>query len=308
MHSWEGALAGPPAGGVPQQPVAQKKAAPVVTKKPEDLVPGKDYPFTEITDEMTPQQVRQARIANSKARSAAIKALKEQAAAAPAPTAAAASPTQAEAAPAAAGIPEPDYIEIGDDMPADEVRKARIHNARARSAYMKALKEAGVEPGAAKPEQPQAQKQAPPSQAAPVIPDVEPPNYIEISDDMPPDELRKARVQNARERSRFYKALKERGIDPKEYEAAQEAGEPTPAPAAQPQQEAPAAPAPAATAPADGGGIEIPANIAEPDYIEITEDMPADEMRRARVHNARERSRYAKALKDAGIDPKEVIG
>jgi Arc/MetJ family transcription regulator len=262
---------------------------------------------------MTPQQVRQARIANSKARSAAIKALKEQAAEAPAaaPATPAASPTAEQAAPPAAGIPEPDYIEITDDMPADEVRKARIHNARARSAYMKALKEAGVEPGAATPEQPQAQQQAPPSQAAPVIPDVEPPNYIEISDEMSPDELRKARVQNARERSRFYKALKERGIDPKEYEAAQEAGEPTPAPAAQPQQEA-AAPAEAAepveAAAADGGGVEIPAHITEPDYIEITDDMPADEMRRARVHNARERSRYAKALKDAGIDPKEVIG
>jgi hypothetical protein len=32
-------------------------------------------------------------------------------------------------------------------MAPDEVRKARIHNAKAKAAYNKALKEAGIDPG-----------------------------------------------------------------------------------------------------------------------------------------------------------------
>jgi uncharacterized protein YggE len=43
-------------------------------------------------------------------------------------------------------VPEPEYIEITDDMSADEVRKARIANAKAKSAYNKALKAAGIDP------------------------------------------------------------------------------------------------------------------------------------------------------------------
>src|SRR5690606_2283305 len=133
-------------------------------------------------------------------------------------------PSAADAA-AAAGVAEPDYIEITDDMPADEVRKARIHNARARSAYMKALKAAGVDPSqagqqaaAAPAEAPAAAAPQAAAQPAVAVPqDITPPDYIEITDDMPADEVRKARVQNARERSRFYKELKERGIDPKEW-------------------------------------------------------------------------------------------
>lgn len=326
FHTWQGAKTGPPIAGAQQAaPQARQVAQAAPTKKPEDLVPGEDYPFTEITDEMSADEVRSARIANARARSAAIKALKEQAAQAPAaPQAApaAAAPATEEAAPAspadaaaAAGIEEPEYIEITDDMEADEVRKARIHNARARSAYMKALKEAGIDPS--KPEAqaapaPAAAPQPQPAQAEPAtaLPsDIEQPDYVEISDDMPADEVRKARVQNARERSRFYKALKERGIDPKEWEAQQEAGD-----GAAEQAQAQAQPAAAETeaaqeaaAPeAEAETVQIPDHIAEPDYIEITDDMSADEVRQARVHNSRERSRFFKALKDAGIDPKTV--
>jgi hypothetical protein len=203
---------------------------------------------------MSGDDVRRARISYARARAAAVKALKEQAAAAPAAPAAEAAPAE-EAAPAAeaeepaaseavaaAGIEEPDYVEITDDMEADEVRKARIQNARARSAYMKALKEAGIDPsevqdggGAPAP----AKEEAPPAEEAP--------------------------------------ATKE--APPAEAEA--------------PSEE-------------EAGTIEIPAHIAEPDYMEITDDMSADEVRQARVHNSRERSKFYKALKEAGIDPKKV--
>lgn len=330
FHTWQGAKSGPPLGGAEQQAtVARQAARPATTKKPEDLVPGVDYPFIEVTDDMPADEVRRARIANARARSAAVKALKGQAAEAPAEGApapqAAPAQTAAAAAPAAAGIAEPDYIEITDDMAADEVRKARIHNARARSAYMKALKEAGVDPSrtgdqeAAAPATEAAPGAAAPSRPAVAIPqDITPPDYIEITDDMPADEVRKARVQNARERSRFYKELKDRGIDPKDWEAGQgspdggasdervTAQETTAAEATQVAQQA-AAPAVAAAKDAAGsGGVEIPAHIARPEYIEITDDMSPDEVRHARVQNSRERSRFFKALKDAGIDPKSV--
>ncbi len=333
FHTWQGAKTGPPLGGTEEQAVVARQAArPAPTKRPEDLVPGADYPFIEITDEMSADEVRSARIANARARSAAVKALKEQAAGAPAeaapaavagdgaPARAAAVPSAADAA-AAAGIQEPSYIEITDDMAADDVRRARIHNARARSAYMKALKEAGVDPsqaaaGAA------ALEAAPPTSAAAApavaIPqDITPPNYIEITDDMPADEVRQARVQNARERSRFYKELKDRGIDPKEWEASQAAGQESSGEVAErvaarqstadeAAGSAPQAAAEAGADPVELGSVDIPENIVRPDYIEITDDMSPDEVRHARVHNSRERSRFFKALKDAGIDPKSV--
>ncbi len=254
FHTWQGAKAGPPVGGVVQEGLSTPQAARFTpSKKPEDLVPGKDYPFIEVTDEMGANEVRSARIANARARSAAVKALKQQAEAAPAAEpvqtaapATAEAPAPAAPAPAAAGIEEPDYIEITDDMAADEVRKARIHNARARSAYMKALKAAGIDPSQASEQQ--TTEAATPAPAAP------------------------------------------------EPQAAA-------TPAAAEAEPAAAEPAPATQQAAE---VEIPANIAEPDYIEITDDMSADEVRHARVHNSRERSRYFKALKDAGIDPKTV--
>jgi len=339
FHSWQGAKSGPPAGGVPkeaQAAAAQPQVAP--SKKPEDLVPGEDYEYTEITDDMSPDEVRQARIANARARSAAVKALKQQAQAAPAAQPAPAQ--EAQAAPAAEAeaeaveipshISEPDYVEITDDMSADEVRKARIQNARARSAYMKALKDAGIDPKEAmaakergEPVPTPAEKEAPAAQPQPAqeaqaqaaptgdaetveIPaHISEPDYVEITDDMSSDEVRQARIQNARARSAFMKELKDAGLDPKAVMEARERGESASAPA---EAGTPAAEAPVEeAAPAgDAETVEIPAHISEPDYVEITDDMSPDEVRRARVQNARERSRYFKALKDAGIDPKKV--
>ena len=338
FHTWQGAKTGPPpvSGVAPAAPAARQAAAPAKTKSPDDLVPGVDYPVIEITDDMSPDEVRKARIANAKARSQAVKKLKEQGpVAAEVPSAGApGEPVVAEMQKvppqAVKGIPEPAYIEITDDMSPDEVRKARIANARARSAYNKALKEAGLDPSqmaetraepgaapAATAESAQAARPAEPTPAtereAVAVPraDIPGPQYIEITDDMDPDEVRKARVQNARIRSQFFKELKERGIDPKEWEAQQatvadaaaEAGAQARA-AAEPQ--AAAQPSEAAPEPAGGNGFELPAHITPPNYIKVTDDMDPDEIRQARVANARERSRFMKEVKEAGLDPKEL--
>ena len=55
---------------------------------------------------------------------------------------------RAAAAPAAAGVEPPKLITITPDMSPEDVRKARVANAKAESAYNKALKAAGVDPAA----------------------------------------------------------------------------------------------------------------------------------------------------------------
>jgi hypothetical protein len=54
------------------------------------------------------------------------------------------------APPAAAGIPAPKLIDITDGMSPEEVRRARVDNAKAQSAYNKALKAAGIDPASLK--------------------------------------------------------------------------------------------------------------------------------------------------------------
>jgi hypothetical protein len=137
------------------------------------------------------------------------------------------------------------------------------------------------------------------------------PEYVEITDDMDADSVRKARVQNAKIRSQFFKELKERGIDPKEWEAQQATVADAAAEAAEGMraaaEPAPVAPPTVVEAPASGGdGFELPANVTPPSYIRVTDDMDADEVRRARVANARERSRFMKEIKEAGLDPREL--
>ena len=66
--------------------------------------------------------------------------------AAPAAVAVAAAPVDSAPAPVAVGIEPPKLIEISDDMPADEKRKARIANSKAKSAFNKSLKAAGIDP------------------------------------------------------------------------------------------------------------------------------------------------------------------
>lgn len=226
VHGWDGVRTGIVA--VDPAAAAPAAAAPAAGGKIK-LVPGQDYPVIEITDAMSPDEKRKARIANAKAKSAAMKAAKAaQQSGAVVPTAAApvaaAAPAAAAPAPAAvAGIPEPEYIEITDDMSPEDKRKARIANSKAKSAYKKALKAAGVDPKAAAAPAPAPAPAAPaPEAAAPApaaVPDaaagIPKPELIEITDDMSPDDKRKARIANSKAKSAYNKALKAAGIDPK---------------------------------------------------------------------------------------------
>jgi len=232
FHGWDGAKT----GYVEMASAGAPAAVAAVPTEEVELVPGKDYQVIEISDEMSPAEKRKARITNAKAKSAAMKAAKASQTAAgstePVPSAQAAEPQARQVTPAAAAnLPAPPtLIDITDDMSPDEKRKARIANAKAKSAYNKALKEAGGDVGAqhlgadgAQAElavpastaaRPTATAAAPAlaSQDAAGVPE---PDYVELTDDMSPDEKRKARIQNAKARSAYNKALKAAGIDPK---------------------------------------------------------------------------------------------
>ncbi|MCB9421383.1 MAG: hypothetical protein H6667_16385 [Ardenticatenaceae bacterium] len=214
FHGWDGLRTGfvvaPPAAAAP---AASAAAAPAAEAEIE-LVPGKDYPIIEVTDDMSPADIRKARIANAKAKSAAMKAAKTAGTVTSAPAAA---PAMAPA-PVAVNVPEPELIEITDDMSPDEVRKARIANSKAQSAYKKALKAAGVDPSAAAAPAPAASAAAAPAPAAaPAAGAVNlppKPELIEITDDMDPSAVRQARIANSKAVSAYKKALKAAGIDP----------------------------------------------------------------------------------------------
>jgi hypothetical protein len=139
IHGWDGVQSGIVITAPAPAPASGAAASGGKIK----LVPGKDYPVIETTDSMSADEKRKVRIANAKAKSAAMKKAKAaQAAAAPAASAAAPDP----AAVAAAGVPEPKYVEVRDDMTPEEKRRARIANSKAKAAYKKALKAAGVDP------------------------------------------------------------------------------------------------------------------------------------------------------------------
>lgn len=235
-HGWDGARTGAVAAVAAPTAVAAPAGA-VAAGGQVQLTPGKDYAQIEINESMSPEEIRKARIANAKAKSAAMKAAK--AAGVPAavpgatPAAAAPAPTPAGAA-TAVSIEPPQLIEISEGMPPDDVRKARIANSKATSAFNKALKAAGIEPkdveivdgkvvipGGAAPAGGVEEEAAPVAAAATVaaVPAaavaVPEPAYIEISEGMSPDDVRKARIQNSKLKSEYNKALKAAGIDPK---------------------------------------------------------------------------------------------
>lgn len=220
----------------------------------------------------------------------------------------AAAPVAAAAAPAGKIklVPGKDYpvIEITDDMAPDEKRKARIANSKAKSAAMKAAKAAGV-PAAAAPVAGAPVAAAAPAPAAAQSVNIEPPQLVEMTDDMSPDEKRKARIANSKAKSTFNKALKAAGVDPKKVEIVDgkvvlPGGAPVAAAAPAPAVATAAAPAPAAQPAAAA------ANIPKPELIELTDDMSPDDKRQARIANSKAKSAYNKALKAAGIDPKSV--
>lgn len=225
IHGWDGVRNGPTAVTAAVTPTPAATAAAPAADAEVSLIPGKDYPVIAITDAMSDADIRKARIENAKAKSKAAKAAKEAAKDGAAPVAATAAAPAAVAPTvnlaAAAGVPEPNYIEITDSMSADDVRKARIHNSKERSKYNKALKAAGVDPEAAAAAEaaPQPAPAAPPAAAptpepAAALAGIPQPDYIEITDAMSADDVRKARIQNAKERSKYNKALKAAGIDP----------------------------------------------------------------------------------------------
>jgi hypothetical protein len=226
FHGWQGVTTGF-VEAVAAAPVVAKAAA--VTSGKIDLVPGKDYEYVEITDSMSPADKRKARIANSKAKSVAMKKAKAAASGgAPVPVQAAVA-APAAAAPAAVAtavsVSPPVLIDITDEMSPDETRKARIANSKAKSAYNKALKAAGIDPSTVQEGQ-VVQVAAPAAETAPAAAAPAPtadstaaagipkPDLIEITDDMSPDDLRKARIANSKAKSAYNKALKAAGIDP----------------------------------------------------------------------------------------------
>jgi hypothetical protein len=135
---------------------------------------------------------------------------------------------------------------------------------------------------------------------------IEPPQIVEITDDMPPDELRKARIANSKAKSAFNKALKAAGVDPSNVEIVDgKVVLPGGAPVSAPVPGAVAATSPV-TAPAAAAPAAVASTIPQPDLIEITDSMSPDEVRQARIANSKAKSAYNKALKAAGIDPKSV--
>ncbi len=322
FHGWDGVRSGIPAGGVPEA-AAIPTVAPAAAGKIE-LVPGKDYHVIEITEDMTPDEKRKARITNSKAKSAAMKAAKAAGVPPSGEATVAAAPVAASPAPAAVGIEPPKLIVVTDDMSPDELRKARITNSKAKSAFNKELKAAGIDPKTVKfddegnvvwPEGSAPVAAVP--EIAPVAQGpvdiatlgVEPPQLILITDDMSPDELRKVRISNSKAKSAFNKALKAAGIDPKSVEI-DESGQITVvgSMAAPVAEVTPVDTSTPAAAPAVGGGdIDVSAlGLELPQLIEITDDMSPDEKRQARITNSKARSAFNKALKAAGVDPKSV--
>jgi hypothetical protein len=235
-HTWQGLIPGASSATDPAKPaLAPAQTAPPM-KSADQLVPGEDYPFIEITDEMAPAEVRKARIANAKAKSAAVKALRS----APAPvTIEPAAPQQAEQT---ESKPEPDavtqqvvgepvpgvdyqVIDITEDMDPADIRKARITNAKAKSAAVKAYKEAGGKATVPAPvPQPDPEPEIVPTEQQTEAISVETPanipqpNIIEITDEMAPEDIRAARISNSKARSAYVKALKEAGIDPSTVE------------------------------------------------------------------------------------------
>lgn len=214
--------------------------------------------------------------------------------AAPAPAAArpAAGAPRPAAQPTQPAAPAVTLIPITDDMSPADKRKAIIANAKAQAAAAKAAKAAGL-PAPTAEAAPSAPAATAPAVAAPTLPaGVEPPQLIEITDDMSPADKRKAIIANSKAKAAYAKALKAAGYDPGALDEAAptSVAEPLPAAVAEPA----AAAAPVANLP--------PA----PDLIPITEGMDPAALRQARIANAKALSAYNKQLKELGIDPASV--
>ncbi len=220
FHTWQGLQYTPPSAAParpaapPARPtaVAPSSAAPAVT-------------LIEITDDMSPADKRKAIIANAKAQAAAAKLAKADGGAAPATeeltALGAPAPRPQPMSVAPPDIAPPVLIEVTEAMSPAEKRKAIIENAKAQSAYSKALKAAGYAPASAEeragtaPEVEMVSAEiAPPPITAPAADVPPPPRLIAITPGMDPAALRQARINNSKTLSAYRKQLKELGIDP----------------------------------------------------------------------------------------------
>ena len=314
-HGWDGARVGP-ATAVAAAPAAVTAAPRAAAAAPAPTAGIAPPVLISITDSMTPEEVRKARVANAKAESAYNKALKAAASGAPVAAPVAAPAAAAAGVPAAVGVEPPKLIAITPNMAPEDVRKARVANAKAEAAYNKALKAAGVAAGTVAGVEAVVNAEMPgpatavahPQASAPSLAGIEPPKLIEITPSMSPEEVRKARVANAKAESAYNKTLKAAGVDPASLRGGAAAvATATSAPAIPPAAAVAAAPvAPPAPAPAAAASATPVAGIPAPKLIEITDSMSPEEVRRARVENAKAMSAYNKALKAAGIDPATV--
>lgn len=229
FHTWNGLQYRLNKTAPAAAPTAQARpAAAAKPAGPPELRPGIDFAFIAITDSMTAEEKRKATIANSKAKSAAMKAAKASGAGAPgeemvmeegAPVAAA---TPFAAPVATGGTVEPiagvhyEEIAITEGMSPEDIRKARIANSKAKSAAAKNMKASGMTVSAPVAEAVAAAPVSAPVAAAPVAASASmpKPDLIEITESMSPDEIRKARVENSKRMSAYNKALKAAGIDP----------------------------------------------------------------------------------------------
>lgn len=226
FHTWNGLQYRLSKAAPASAPSAQARpAAAAKPAGPPELRPGIDFAFIAITDSMTAEEKRKATIANSKAKSAAMKAAKASGAGAPGEEMVIGREPRSRPRhllpplwlPVEPLNPFPVFITKRNRYHrrhvSEEIRKARIANSKAKAAAAENMKASGMTVSA-----PVAEAVAPvsaPVAAAPATSSAMPkPDLIEITESMSPDEIRKAHIENSKRMSAYNKALKATGIDP----------------------------------------------------------------------------------------------
>ena len=237
FHSWDGLQYVKGASTA----TAATSAAKIILRK---ILPGQDYKYIPLAG-LSGAEKRAAAIANAKAKAVAYAELKaagkltmSSADVAPAAAAAPAAPVAAapEAAAPSVELPEsPVLTVITPDMDKATKKAAKLANVKAKSAYKKQLKAAGIDlkliewtetgailKAAAAPAAPAAAPVAAPAPAkaaapapAPAAELPPPPQLIEITDDMSKAEKGAAKRANIKARSAYKKQLRAMGLDPK---------------------------------------------------------------------------------------------
>lgn len=295
FHTWQGLDVVKTA--VAAGPAAIIGAAKTVKRK---LVAGKDFQWVDFKG-LSGGEKRKAVISNGKAKYAAYKAAKAAGLDTMVVTESAAPVAQAVAAAPAIELPTaPEFTAIIDGMDPAAKRKAMIGNSKAKSAYNKQLKAAGINPKdvewtdagpklptVAAPVAALIAAAAPSAGTSAGLPPA--PEFATITEGMDPADKRKAMIGNSKAKSAYNKQLKAAGIDPKTIKWTD---------AGPVLKQAAAAAAPAATS---GASIPTP-----PTLTEIVAGMDPTDKRAAMIANSKAKSAYKKQLKALGIDPKSV--